>query len=58
MADLEQRLADLQKQDATAQSSVGNCKDGIKTEEKKKKELNKNKDDVSLHDLTVGLGLA
>lgn len=47
MEKLEEKLASRQKMDALAQSSVDNKKESIKAEQKKKKELNKNCDDVS-----------
>ena len=47
MERLEAALADLQKKDATAQSGLDNCREGLKAEEKKKKELIKNQEEVS-----------
>lgn len=46
MEKLEATLADLQKKDATAQSGLDNCREGLKAEEKKKKELIKNQEEV------------
>ncbi|KAK7100070.1 structural maintenance of chromosomes protein 2-like [Littorina saxatilis] len=45
MKELETAVADLQKKDATAQSALDNCREGLKAEEKKKKELIKNQQD-------------
>ena len=47
MERLEAALADLQKKDATAQSGLDNCREGLKAEEKKKTELIKNQEEVS-----------
>lgn len=49
MVKLESALADWQKRDATSQSAVDNCKEGLKTEHKRKKELTKSIEDVSPH---------
>ncbi|KAL8582210.1 hypothetical protein ACOMHN_004129 [Nucella lapillus] len=45
MEKLEGALGEVQKKDATAQSALDNCREGIKAEEKKKKELVKNQED-------------
>ena len=57
MERLEAALAEVQKKDATAQSALDNCREGLKAEEKKKKELLKNQEDVSWFNLLQGCGV-
>ena len=47
MKKLETALSEKQKLEVLAQSAVDNKKEGVKAENKRKKELNKNLNDVS-----------
>ena len=47
MKKLESALSEKQKLEVLAQSAVDNKKEGVKAENKRKKELNKNLNDVS-----------
>ena len=47
MQRLEARLTETKKSEALAQSAVDNKKEGLKAENKRKKELTKNLNDVS-----------
>ena len=53
MKNLETALSENKKLEALAQSAVDNKKEGLKAENKRKKELNKNLNDVSFENFNT-----